>query len=128
MEDVLDVYKGAYDPKRPKICMDEGSIQLVSDKIEALPMEPGKVKREDYEYQREGSCSVFLACEPLTGKIIAEAKERRTKQDFAPFCARFARCTLPGSRAAGAGDGQFEHASVSFLLSYLSGRRSKEDL
>jgi len=85
MEDVLDVYKGAYDPKRPKICMDEGSIQLVSDKIEALPMEPGKVKREDYEYQREGSCSVFLACEPLTGKIIAEAKERRTKQDFAHF-------------------------------------------
>lgn len=85
MEDVLDVYKKPYDPKRPRICMDEGSVQLVSEKMEALPMEPGKVKREDYEYKREGFSSVFLACEPLTGKFVVEAKERRTKQDFAHF-------------------------------------------
>ncbi len=85
MEDVLEVYVQPYDPLRPHICLDEGSSQLVSEKREPLEMEPGKVKRVDYEYEREGFCSIFLACEPLTGKTVTRVKERRTKADFAHF-------------------------------------------
>jgi transposase len=85
MEDVLDVYSLPYDPARPVVCVDEGSVQLVSEKREALPMEPGKVAREDYEYTREGYCNAFLATEPLTGTCVVQAKGRRTKQDFAQF-------------------------------------------
>lgn len=85
MEDVLEVYVQPYDEDRPQICFDEGSVQLVSEVREPLAMEPGKVKKIDYEYEREGFCSIFLACEPLTGKVIAEVKERRTKTDFAYF-------------------------------------------
>jgi transposase len=85
MEDVLDVYALPYDPARPQVCLDEGCVQLVSDKREALPMEPGKVVREDYEYTREGYCHVFLATEPLTGTCVVQAKARRTKEDFAQF-------------------------------------------
>jgi transposase len=85
MEDVLDVHSLPYDPVHPVVNLDEGSMQLVSDKREGLPMEPGKVVREDYEYQREGYCSIFLATEPLTGTCVVEAKARRTRQDFAHF-------------------------------------------
>lgn len=60
-------------------------MQLLKDTREPLAMKAGKVKREDYEYAREGFCSVFLACEPLSGKRFVEAKERRTKADFAHF-------------------------------------------
>lgn len=85
MEDVLEVYVQAYNPLRPQVCIDEGSTQLVSEKREPLEMESGKVKRVDYEYEREGFCSIFLACEPLTGKTVTSVNERRTKEDFAHF-------------------------------------------
>lgn len=85
MEDVLDVYVQPYDPKRPQICFDEGSMQLVSEVREPLEMEPGKNKKVDYEYEREGFCTLFLACEPLTGKTVIQVTERRTKVDFARF-------------------------------------------
>ena len=48
-------------------------------------MQSGKVERQDYEYEREGTCSVFLAVEPLAGKRIVQARARRTKADWAYF-------------------------------------------
>jgi DDE superfamily endonuclease len=83
MEDTLEVYVQPYNPLRPQVCLDEGSMQLVSEMREPLEMEPGKVKRVDYEYEREQFCSIFLACEPLTGKTVTRVKERRTKEEFA---------------------------------------------
>ena len=47
MEDVLEVYTRPYDERRPQVCMDEGSKQLVTDLREALSMEPGHPKRID---------------------------------------------------------------------------------
>lgn len=85
MEDVLEVYHRPYDPRHPQVGLDEGSVQFQQEKRAALPMEPGKPKREDYEYEREGFCSIFLAVEPLTGKRFTQVRERRTKRDFAYF-------------------------------------------
>ena len=85
MEDVLEVYVQPYDEKRPQVCFDEGSVQLLSEKRPPLEMEPGKVQKVDYEYEREGFCSLFLACEPLKGQTVIQVKERRTKADFAHF-------------------------------------------
>jgi hypothetical protein len=34
--------------------MDEINTQLLAETREALPMQPGHPKREDYEYEREG--------------------------------------------------------------------------
>jgi hypothetical protein len=50
MEDVLDMYKCEYDPKRPQICMNETSKQLLADKQAPLPMKPGQLQKQDYEY------------------------------------------------------------------------------
>lgn len=85
MEDVLDVYEQPYDPKRPVICFDERPCQLLGDTIVPIPMKPGSPRKEDYEYERNGTCCVFMAFEPLAGRRIVSVKERRTKIDYAEF-------------------------------------------
>lgn len=85
MEDVLDVYTRPYDARFPQICLDEGSKQLLDETREPLPMKPGEPARFDSEYEREGTCSLFLACEPLTGKRFLQVREQRTKVDWAQF-------------------------------------------
>ena len=85
MEDILEVYTRPYDERRPQFCMDEGSKQLVTDLREALPMEPGHPKRIDYEYDPNGYCNIFVACEPLLGKRFLQVRERRTTRDWAFF-------------------------------------------
>ena len=54
MEDVLEVYTRPYDPRRPQVCLDETSKQLVADTREPLPATPGQPARVDYEYERQG--------------------------------------------------------------------------
>lgn len=88
MEDVLAVYTRPYDPKRPQVCMDEVNTQLLADTREPLPLEPGKPKREDYEYERQGVCNIFLACEPLVGHRFTMVAAHRGKQEWAEFIRR----------------------------------------
>ncbi len=83
MEDVLDLYAEAYDPRRPVVCFDELPVQLLAEVNDPLPAEPGKPKRQDYEYERRGHCSLFIAFEPLTGQRQVTVRERRTNADFA---------------------------------------------
>jgi transposase len=85
MEDVLEVYTRPYDPRFPQVCLDEGSKQLLADTRDPLPMRSGKPERIDSEYKREGTCSLFVACEPLTGKRVVQVREQRTKADWAQF-------------------------------------------
>ena len=95
MEDVLEVYTRPYDPARPQVCMDEINTQLLSDTREPLPLEPGKPVREDYEYERQGVCNIFLACEPLAGKRYTLVAPQRTKQDWAQFMRQLADSCYP---------------------------------
>lgn len=85
MEDVLDVYQGTYDEKHPLVCMDECSKQLLADVHGPLPMAPEQPRREDYEYQREGTCNLFLAFAPIQSWRNVTVTERRTKVDWAYF-------------------------------------------
>ena len=83
MEDVLDVYQRPYDPKRPQVCLDEASKQLLSDVRAPLPMQPGQVERFDNEYIRGGLANLFMLFEPLAGRRHIEVTDRRTGVDFA---------------------------------------------
>jgi predicted DNA-binding protein len=65
--------------------MDEGCKQLLADKREGQPMAPGQPARYDNEYERHGTVSVFVACEPLEGKRLVKVSKRRTKKDWAYF-------------------------------------------
>ena len=91
MEHVLDVYKRPYDPLHPGVCMDESPRQLIRETRRPLPGQPGAVERYDYEYERCGVCSIFMAAEPLAGRRIVQIKERRTKIDWALFLKDVAR-------------------------------------
>ena len=81
MEDILNLYEQPYDPLEPLICFDERPCQLIDDVLQPLPMAEGKPMRQDYHYQRNGVCTVFIAFEPNTGRRFVEVRERRTKKD-----------------------------------------------
>ena len=63
--------------------MDEKPYQLLSHAREPLPAEGGKPYRQDYEYVRIGTCSVFMFTGPLGCRRHAQAFPRRTKKDWA---------------------------------------------
>ena len=83
MEDVLEVYQRPYDPKRPQVCLDEASKQLIGETRLPVPAGPGREAREDYEYVRHGTVNLFMMSEPLTGRRHVRVTDRRTKKDFA---------------------------------------------
>jgi DDE superfamily endonuclease len=83
MEDVLEVYHRPYDEKRPLVCLDEASKQLVGEVAQPLPAAPGQPERFDYEYVRNGTANLFMLTEPLLGWRHVEVTERRTAVDFA---------------------------------------------
>ena len=80
---MLDLYAEPYDADRPVVCFDETSTQLLADVRGPLPPQPGRPRRQDYEYRRAGTRNIFLACEPLAGWRHVAITERRTMQDFA---------------------------------------------
>ena len=83
MEDVLSVYARIYDPMRPVVCMDEKPYQLLAHAREPIPAAPGRDLREDSEYVRHGTCSIFVWVEPLAGWRRVDALARRTRIDWA---------------------------------------------
>ncbi len=86
MEAVLDLYAEPSDPKRPRVCFDEATKQLVAEVRPPQPLEPGQPARYDYEYQRNGVANLFLSYSPdhpTGGWRHVEVTAQRTKPDFA---------------------------------------------
>ncbi len=82
MEAVLDTYAQPYDPRRPVICFDEKSYQLMDYVRDPLPPVPGVPARVDHEYKRCGTVNFFVAFEPLTGQRTVTVTERRGNAEF----------------------------------------------
>lgn len=85
MESLLDLYEENYDELFPVVCVDEKPIQLIEETRKPIQAKPGRAKRIDYEYRRNGTCNLFIAVEPLRGRRRLKATARRTKNDFAEF-------------------------------------------
>ena len=83
MEDVLEVYTRAYDPRRPQVYLDETSVQLVGETRTLLPVAPGEPARYDCEYERHGVSAVFMLNEPLRGWREVVVGDQRTALDWA---------------------------------------------
>src|SRR5215213_9895126 len=83
MEDVLEVYTRPYDPRRPQVCLDETSRQLLGEVTPPRSVGPGRPARQDYEYQRGAVCNLFLVAEPLAGWRHVTCSDRRTRIDWA---------------------------------------------
>ena len=97
METVLDVYAQPYDAAYPVVCFDEKPCALYGDVTPSVKAQPaerddedkvkkrGRPKKVDYEYIRNGACSVLIAVEPLTGKRKVEVCADRKATTFALF-------------------------------------------
>ena len=83
MEQVLEVYKRPYDPLRPVVCMDEQPKQLISEVSQPMAVAPGQPARIDYEYVREGVCTVWMFVEPLGGWRSVPVTQTKTAVDWA---------------------------------------------
>ena len=77
MEDLLDLYAEPYDPRRPVVCFDETSTQLLAETRPSLPPRPGIPLRQDYEYRREGGVSTRWCASPATGRLAIPPSRRQ---------------------------------------------------
>jgi len=97
MEEVLDVYARPYDTRYPVLCMDEQPIQLLRETRTPIAATRRHPRRVDYEYERAGTASIFMFCEPLSGWREVSVRERRTKVDWAQEVERFLRTRYPSA-------------------------------
>jgi hypothetical protein len=83
MEQVLEVYKRPYDPKRPVVCRDEQPKQLIAETRLPVPSAPGQPAHVDFEYVRLGVCVVGMFVEALAGWRDVAVTATKTAVDWA---------------------------------------------
>ena len=85
MEAILALYAKGYDQWNPVICFDERPCFLMGDTVTPLPMSKGKSRRQNYAYEKHGSCAVLASIEPLTGRRLVHVRSNRHQIEFAQF-------------------------------------------
>ena len=119
MEDVLEVYVRPRDPRRPLVCMDETTKQLVKETRPVQPAQPGQPLRYDTEYERAGVRNLFLALAPLEGWRHIAVTEQRTRTDWAAFMRTLADTVYPtAERIVVVLDNLNTHGPASFYEAY----------
>jgi transposase len=83
MEDVLDLYAEAPDPKYPVVCFDESPTQLIGEVHEPIPAAPGQPARYDYEYRRNGTANLFVLLDAHKPWRHVKVTDHRAAADFA---------------------------------------------
>lgn len=84
MEQLLWLYAQPYDARYPVICFDERPCFLIGEVV--APFHDGHVQKEHYAYEKNGSCALLAAIEPLTGQRLAFVFPQRTKKEYTEFC------------------------------------------
>jgi transposase len=82
MEDVLDLYAEASDPKRPVVCIDESPVQLIGEARQPISARPGQFERYDYEYRRNGTVNLFVLLDVHRPWRKVKVTERRAAEDY----------------------------------------------
>jgi hypothetical protein len=98
MEDVLNVYEQPYDPEYPQVCLDEKLVVLHADEVPPLPMQPGRIERFDYQYERIGTANLFVMVERLAGYRHVAVTAQRTALDYAHQLQWLAEVGYPHAR------------------------------
>src|SRR3954464_8723964 len=82
MEDVLDLYAAAPDPRRPVVCFDESPVQLIGEVRQSIPAEPGQLERYDCEYRRNGTVNLFVCIDIHRPWRNVKVTKRRAAEDY----------------------------------------------
>jgi len=83
MEDVFGLYCEPYNPTVSLVAMDELPVQLIKETRSKIAATPGHPERIDYEHESNGTAAIFMFTEPLGGWRRVNARERRTRVDWA---------------------------------------------
>lgn len=97
MYGLLELYAQPYRKREPVVCIDEKSKQLLKETRSPLPLKPGVLPKQDYEYKRAGTCNLFVAVEPKGARRVVEVTGRRTKVDFVNFVRRLLKEVYAGA-------------------------------
>jgi transposase len=95
MEDVLDLYAEAPDPKRPVVCFDESPIQLIGEVRAPIPAKPGQIERYDCEYKRNGTANLFVFLDVHRPWRKVKVTTSRAAVDFAACMRELADVHFP---------------------------------
>ncbi len=98
MEDVLELYADPLDISEPVVCFDETPCQLIEESRPCIPMKPGQLLRQDYEYKRQGTVNIFLFLQPLAGWRHVKITAQRTRSDFACCMMDLATVYFPNAK------------------------------
>ena len=99
MYHLLDLYALPFRRGEPVVCVDEKSLQLLAHSRTPMPMKPGRLRKEDYEYVRRGTCNLFVAVEPKAGRRNVVVTDRRGKSDFVAFVQHLLETTYKSKRS-----------------------------
>lgn len=85
MENILDIYSTEGEESIGRVCFDERPCQLLDNVYAPIPVQAGKIKLVDSEYERKGTCCLMLAYDIDTGQRYTIISNKRTKRDYANF-------------------------------------------
>jgi transposase len=114
MERILWLYAQPLNPAYPVVCFDERPCFLVGEELDPLPLQSGRVRREHYAYEKNGSCALLAAIEPLTGQRLARVYPQRTKKEYTDFCQKLAQAWPQAKRIRLVQDNLNTHNASSF--------------
>lgn len=78
--------QGAAQAGQRTISVDEMTgIQARERAAPSLPMRPGLIERQEFEYKRHGTQTLIAAFDVASGKVIGEVGDSRKEDDFARF-------------------------------------------
>jgi transposase len=100
MEDVLDLYAQAPDPKRPVVCFDESPTQLIGEVRQPIKAKPGQLERFDCEYKRNGTANLFIFLDVHRPWRKVKVTDSRTAVDFAACMRELVDVHFPGQSAS----------------------------
>ncbi len=120
METILHLYSLPYDLDYPVICFDERPCFLIGDVRTPRLMKPGDIKKEHYEYEKNGSCVVMSAIEPLTGKRFTRVFSQRRKVEYAEFMNELTEAYSQAKKIRLVQDNLNTHNESSFYQEFLA--------
>lgn len=114
MERILWLYAQPFDDRFPVICFDERPCVLLGEVEEPRKGKPGEICKEHYAYERNGSCALLAAIEPLTGTRLAQVHWQRTKKEYTQFFQSLAAAWPNAKKIRLVQDNLNTHSAASF--------------
>jgi transposase len=118
MEQILALYALPLDEQYPVVCFDERPCFLIGESAAGLAMKAGTPAREHYAYQKNGSCALLMAIEPLTGERQARVFDQRTKIEYAQFMKELAARYPEAKKIRVVQDNLNTHSTSSFYEAF----------